>query len=77
MRGLEPLRHTLDNVGYRLIFGVVLAALMISSALIIHAKLPPLWNGIPLIGVAGFGIAGLLSLGFLFTLVVRVFRRDR
>jgi len=77
MRGLEPLRSTLDHVGYRLIFGVVLAALMISSALIIHARLPPLWNGIPLIGVAGFGIAGILSLGFLFTLVVRLFRRDR
>ena len=57
LRGLEPLRRTLDNIGYRLIFGIVLAALMISSALIIHAKLPPLWNGIPLIGVAGFAIA--------------------
>lgn len=77
LRGLEPLRHTLDNIGYRLIFGLVLAAVMISSALIIHAKLPPLWNGIPLIGVIGFGIAGILSIGFLFSLVMRVFRRDR
>jgi ubiquinone biosynthesis protein len=77
LRGLEPLRHTLDNVGYRLVFGVVLAALLVSSALIIHAKLPPMWNGIPLIGVVGFGIAGILGLGFLFSLVVRVFRRDR
>jgi ubiquinone biosynthesis protein len=75
LRGLEPTRHTLDNIGYRFVFGLVLAALMISSALIIHAKLPPLWNDIPIIGLAGFGIAGLLGLGFLFSLVARVFRR--
>jgi ubiquinone biosynthesis protein len=77
LRGLEPLRHTLDNIGYRLIFGFVLAAVMISSALIIHAKLPPLWNGISIIGIVGFGIAGILGMGFLFSLVVRVFRRER
>ena len=77
MRGLEPLRRTLDNIGYRLIFGIVLAALMISSALIIQAKIPPLWNGMPLIGVVGFVIAGVLSLGFLFSLISRVFRRDK
>ena len=72
LRGLEPMRHTLDSIGFRLIFGIVLAALMISSALIIHANLPPLWNGIPLIGLAGFAIAGVLALGFLFSLVARV-----
>jgi ubiquinone biosynthesis protein len=77
LRGLEPLRNTLDNIGYRFVFGLVLAAVMISSALIIHAKLPPLWNGVPIIGIVGFGIAGLLSMGFLFSLLVRVFRRDR
>ena len=70
-------RHTLDNVGYRLIFGLVISALMMSSALIIHAKLPPLWNGIPLIGVIGFGIAGLSGLGFLGIIVVRLLRRRR
>jgi ubiquinone biosynthesis protein len=77
MRGLEPIRHTLDNVGYRLIFGLIIAALMMSSALIIHAKLPPLWNGIPLIGVIGFGIAGLAGLGFLIIIMVRLLRRRR
>ncbi len=75
LRGLEPLRNTLDNIGYRLIFGIVLAALMISSALIIHARLPPLWNDIPLIGLAGFGVAGILGLGFLFSIISRVFKR--
>lgn len=75
LRGIEPLRQTLDHIGYRLVFGVVLAALMISSALIVHAGLPPLWNDIPIIGMIGFGAAGILGLGFLFTVVARVFRR--
>jgi len=75
LRGLEPMRHTLDNIGYRLVFGLVLAALMVSSALIIHAKLPPLWNDIPLIGLAGFGVAGIIGMGFLFSLAAKVFRR--
>lgn len=75
VRGIEPMRQTLDNIGYRFVYGLVLAALMISSALIVHAKIPPLWNDIPIIGMVGFGVAGILGLGLLFSLVARVFRR--
>jgi ubiquinone biosynthesis protein len=76
LRNVEPLRRTLDDLGYRLIYGIVLGALMISSAIVIHAGLPPLWHGVPLIGVVGFGVAGILSLGVLFRLFVRVLKRD-
>jgi ubiquinone biosynthesis protein len=74
VRGIEPLRQTLDQIGYRLIFGIIIAALMISSALVVHARLPPLWNGIPVIGLVGFGLAGLLGLGLVFRIIARVFR---
>lgn len=73
--GLEGLRTTLDTISYRLILGLVLAALMISSALVIHAKLPPLWNDVPIIGLFGFAVAGLFSLGFLVALIVKILRR--
>lgn len=73
--GLEGLRSTLDTVSYRLILGLVLAALMISSALVIHAKLPPLWNGVPVIGLFGFAVAGVFSLGFLIAMIVKILRR--
>lgn len=75
VQGIEPLRHTLDNVSYRLVFGFVLAALMIASALIVHAGVPPLWNNIPILGLGGFVITGLLGIGFLFNIVVHVFRK--
>lgn len=75
LSGTEPLRKTLDNVSYRLVFGFVLAALMIASSLIIHAGLPPTWNNIPIFGLAGFIITGVLGLGFLMSSVVHVFRK--
>jgi ubiquinone biosynthesis protein len=73
--GLEGLRTTLDTISYRIILGLVLAALMISSALVIHAKLPPLWNDVPIIGLFGFAIAGVFSLGFLIALIVKILKR--
>ncbi len=72
--GTEPLRKTLDNVSNRIVFGFVLAGLMIASALIVHAGLPPLWNNIPILGLSGFVITGVLGLGFLLRIVARVFR---
>lgn len=75
LTGIEPLRRTLDNVSYRLVFGFVLAALMIASALMVHAGLPPLWNNISVIGLSGFLITGVLGLGFILRIVVRVFTR--
>ncbi len=73
--GLEPLRRTLDAVSYRLIFGLVLAALLVSSSLIIHSNLPPRWNDIPIVGLIGFAAAGIIGIGFLIGLVVKIVRR--
>ncbi len=73
--GLRAFRHTIDRVGYRLIFGIVLAALLISSSLIIQSNTPPRIHGIPLIGLAGFGIAGILGIGFLISLLISFMRR--
>lgn len=73
--GLDPLRRTLDAVSYRLIFGLVLAALLVSSSLIIHSDLPPRWNEIPVVGLVGFAAAGIIGIGLLIGLVVKIVRR--
>lgn len=75
VEGLDPLVHTLDAISFRLVFGVVLAALMIASALITQAGLPPTWNDLSIIGLGGFVVSGLLGMGFLLSLLSRVFRR--
>lgn len=73
--GLEPLRHTLDNVSYRLVFGLLVAALLVSSSLVIQAGVPPLVGGVSAFGLVGYGIAGVISVGFLVSLAWQAFRR--
>ncbi len=73
--GLEPLRETLDAVSYRLVLGFVLAALLVSSSLIIQANVPPLFRTVSIIGLTGYGLAGILSLWFLASIVFRILRK--
>lgn len=73
--GLKAFRRTIDRVGYRLIFGLILAALLISSAIILHSGTPPLLRGISVIGLLGFGFAGILGIGFLISLLISFMRR--
>ncbi len=73
--GMESVRRTIDRVGYRLIYGLVLAALLVSSSLVIQADIPPRFREIPIIGLAGFAVAGLLGIGFLISLMASFFRK--
>ncbi len=75
LSGLEPLRRTLDDVSYRLVLGIVLGSLMVSSAMMVQAGIPPFVFNVPLIGVVGFAAAGLIGFGFIISLVVNMFRR--
>jgi ubiquinone biosynthesis protein len=73
--GLTPIRRTLDNVSYRLMFGLILAALLVSSSLVLRSGVPPLWNGISVIGLGGFALSGLFTFGFLFIVIIQYLRR--
>lgn len=77
VQGLEPLKDTIDTVGTRFTFGLVLAATLISSSLIIRSDVPPLIYGIPALGFIGFAIAGIMSIGFLLDLILRIIRRAK
>lgn len=72
-RGLEPMLSTHDRISNRLAFAIVLAALIIGSSLIVLSGIPPKWHEIPLIGLAGFLIAGIMG----FWLLVTILRRGR
>lgn len=73
LRGYEPLRQTIESIGTRLVFGLVLAAILISSALVVRAEVGPVMFGMSAIGLAGFGIAGLMSFGFLLGIIRHIF----
>lgn len=70
-KGLNVFAQTLDRLADRLSYSIVLASLIISSALIISAKIPPLLNGIPVIGMIGFGISGILGFAMLVVRLIK------
>jgi ubiquinone biosynthesis protein len=71
--GLESLLFTHDRTSNRIAFAIVLASLIVGSSLIILSGIPPKWQGIPLIGLGGFLVAGLMG----FWLLVSILRRGR
>ncbi len=61
-RGLEVLYDKLDAVSTRLAISLIIVAMMVSSALIIHAGSGPVLSmGLPLLGLIGFSVAALLG----------------
>ncbi|MBX3734126.1 MAG: AarF/ABC1/UbiB kinase family protein [Verrucomicrobiae bacterium] len=67
--GLEPLQRSLDQVTNRIAFAIVLAALIVGNALIVHSRMPPLWHGVPLVGLFGFIVTGVLGLWLLVSIL--------
>lgn len=53
----------------RLAFAVVLAALIMASALVIHAGVSPTWHGISVIGLVGYTCAGLMGTALLISMI--------
>ena len=72
-RGLTGLAVALDRISNRIAFAIVLAAQIIGSSLIILSDIPPKWHDIPLIGLAGFLVAGVMG----FWLLVSIIRHGR
>ena len=66
LEGLEDLRQTLDRSSYRLSFAMVLASMLIASAVMVHAKVPPLWHDMPVLGIVGFFGAAVVGFWLLY-----------
>ncbi len=68
--GLETLSSTLKYTVNKLISAIILASLIIGSSVIIHSNIPPIFMGIPIIGIIIFVIAALWGL-FLLVVMIR------
>ena len=75
--GLEPLTNTLERIVNRLAFALVLSSLIIASAVIVHAKVPPMWHGMSVPGVLGYIVAGLMGFWLLIAMVRHGHRNSR
>ena len=72
-RGLKPMLSTHDRISNRLAFAIVLASLIMGSALIVLSGVPPKWHDIPIIGLIGFLFAGVMG----FWLLILILRSGR
>jgi ubiquinone biosynthesis protein len=68
-RGLQSMERSLDRVSNRVSFAIVLAAQIIGSSLIVLSGIPPKWSGIPIIGLAGFLVAGIMGFWLLISII--------
>ncbi|MCR4294287.1 MAG: AarF/ABC1/UbiB kinase family protein, partial [Elusimicrobia bacterium] len=72
-KGLDPVLTELDQASNRLAYALLLGALVIGSALLVHAGLPPYWRGVPVLGLAGFTLSAVMA----FWLLVAIIRHGR
>jgi len=68
-RGLATTLSAYDQISNRISFSIIIAALIIGSALIVIAEIPPLFYGISLLGIIGFLWAALMGVWLLVAIV--------
>jgi len=71
--GFDDMLATHDRISNRISFSIIIAALLIGSALIVISKTPPLIYGISLIGIIGFLAAAVMGVW----LLVAILRKGR
>ena len=69
LKSMESMLSTHDQISNRISFSIIIAALIIGSALIVISKTPPLFYGISLIGIIGFLAAALMGIWLLVAIV--------
>jgi ubiquinone biosynthesis protein len=72
-KGLDKMLSTYDQISNRISFSIIIAALIIGSALIVISKVPPLFYDISLIGIVGFMAAAIMGIW----LLVAILRKGR
>jgi len=68
-KGLEAMRATQDQTSNRMSFAIIIAALIIGSALIVISEIPPLVFGISLIGIIGYLVAAIMGIWLLVAII--------
>jgi len=66
---IEAISTTNNKTGNRIAFSIIIAALIIGSALVITAKTPPFIFGMSFFGVAGIAISAVMGLWLFFAII--------
>jgi len=68
-KGLDKMLSTYDQISNRISFSIIIAALIIGSALIVMSKVPPLFYDISLLGIVGFLAAAIMGIWLLVAII--------
>ncbi|MBW2486101.1 MAG: AarF/ABC1/UbiB kinase family protein [Deltaproteobacteria bacterium] len=68
-KGLDSMLATQDQTSNRMSFAIIIAALIIGSALIVISEIPPLVYGISLIGIIGYLVAAIMGIWLLVAII--------
>ncbi len=71
--GLSTLNNTLERISNRVTFGIIIAALIVGSSMIITTGVKPLLFGFPALGVVGYLVSGLLGIW----LIINILRKKK
>jgi ubiquinone biosynthesis protein len=66
---LAGLRSTLENITNRLTLGIIIAALIVASSMIITTGVKPLLFGCPALGIIGYLVSGILGLWLVYNIL--------
>ena len=69
LEGFDRMLSTHDQISNRISFSIIIAALIIGSALIVISNTPPLFYGISIIGIIGFLAAAILGIWLLVAIL--------
>ncbi len=72
-KGLKEMQIAFSKAANRLVFAVIIAALSIGSSILVIAEMPPLINGVPVLGAIGFVLSAILG----FLVVISIFRNNQ
>jgi ubiquinone biosynthesis protein len=69
LKNMENMLSTHDQISNRISFSIIIASLIIGSALIVISKTPPLLFGISAIGIIGFLAAAIMGIWLLVAII--------
>ncbi len=69
LRGISQFSTQIDRASNRLAFSLLISSLIISSSLILTTNIGPFLFGLPILGILGFGIAGIFGIWLLISIL--------
>ena len=69
IEGFDKMLNTQDQTSNRIAFSIIIAALILGSAMLINSKVPPILFGVSVIGIAGFIAAAVMGIWLLVAII--------